>query len=54
MDVEFPSHKLDGNCLTKIKRNAKALDIEGMLDAEIRLRLDEDEGGRRSVTGGSG
>ncbi|CAN5501171.1 HsdR family type I site-specific deoxyribonuclease [soil metagenome] len=42
----FPSYKLDENYLTKIKDldpNAKALEIEAMLDAEIRLRLDEDE-----------
>jgi type I restriction enzyme R subunit len=46
LDDEFPSYTLDENYLTKIKPfdpNAKALDIEGMLDAEIRIRLDEDE-----------
>ena len=42
----FPTYKLDENYLTKIKDmnpDAKALDIEAMLDAEIRIRLDEDE-----------
>jgi type I site-specific restriction-modification system R (restriction) subunit len=46
LDGQFPSYTLDENYLTKIKSldpNAKALDIEGMLDAEIRIRLDEDE-----------
>jgi len=46
LDHQFPSYTLDENYLTKIKAldpNAKALDIEGMLDAEIRIRLDEDE-----------
>jgi type I restriction enzyme R subunit len=46
LDDQFPSYKLDENYLTKIKPldpNAKALDIEAMLDAEIRIRLDEDE-----------
>lgn len=42
----FPSYTLDENYLTKVKDldpNAKALEIEAMLDAEIRLRLDEDD-----------
>ncbi len=46
LDDQFPSYTLDENYLTKIKPldpNAKALDIEAMLDAEIRIRLDEDE-----------
>jgi type I restriction enzyme, R subunit len=46
LDDQFPSYQLDENYLTKIKPldpNAKALDIEAMLDAEIRIRLDEDE-----------
>lgn len=46
IEDEFPSYKLDEDYLTKIKDvdpNAKALDIEAMLDAEIRIRLDEDE-----------
>ena len=46
LDDEFPSYTLDENYLTRIKDfdpDAKALDIEGMLDAEIRIRLDEDE-----------
>ncbi len=46
IEDEFPTYKLDENYLTKIKEinpDAKALDIEAMLDAEIRIRLDEDE-----------
>lgn len=46
IDDEFPTYTLDENYLTKIKDmnpDAKALDIEAMLDAEIRIRLDEDE-----------
>lgn len=46
IEEEFPTYKLDENYLTKIKNmnpDAKALDIEAMLDAEIRIRLDEDE-----------
>jgi len=46
IEEEFPTYKLDENYLTKIKDmtpDAKALDIEAMLDAEIRIRLDEDE-----------
>jgi type I restriction enzyme R subunit len=46
LNDEFPSYTLDENYLTKIKPfdpDTKALDIEGMLDAEIRIRLDEDE-----------
>ena len=46
IEDEFPTYKLDENYLTKIREmnpDAKALDIEAMLDAEIRIRLDEDE-----------
>lgn len=46
IEDQFPTYKLDENYLTKIKDmnpDAKALDIEAMLDAEIRIRLDEDE-----------
>ncbi|MBI4446309.1 MAG: HsdR family type I site-specific deoxyribonuclease [Acidobacteria bacterium] len=46
IEDEFPTYKLDENYLTKIKDmnpDAKALDIEAMLDAEIGIRLDEDE-----------
>jgi type I restriction enzyme R subunit len=46
IEEEFPNYKLDENYLTKIKDmnpDAKALDIEAMLDAEIRIHLDEDE-----------
>ncbi len=46
IEDDFPTYKLDENYLTKIKDmnpDAKALDIEAMLDAEIRIRLDEDE-----------
>jgi type I restriction enzyme R subunit len=46
IEDEFPTYKLDENYLTKIKDlnpDAKALEIEAMLDAEIRIRLDEDE-----------
>jgi len=46
IEDEFPTYELDENYLTKIKDmnpDAKALDIEAMLDAEIRIRLDEDE-----------
>ncbi len=46
LEDEFPSYKLDENYLTKIEDqspDAKALDIEAMLDAEIRLRLDDDD-----------
>ena len=46
LEDEFPSYTLDEDYLTKIEPldpNAKALDIEAMLDAEIQIRLDEDE-----------
>ena len=43
---EFPTYVLDEHFLTKIKDkkpDAKALDIEAMLTAELRIRLDQDE-----------
>ena len=46
IERDFPSYTLDEKYLTKIRDmepDAKALDIEAMLDAEIRIRLDEDE-----------
>jgi type I restriction enzyme R subunit len=46
LETDFPSYILDENYLTKVEDlppDAKALDIEAMLDAEIRVRLDEDE-----------
>jgi type I restriction enzyme R subunit len=46
LETDFPSYTLDEHFLTKVEPlepDAKALDIEGMLDAEIRVRLDEDE-----------
>jgi type I restriction enzyme R subunit len=46
LETDFPSYVLDENYLTKVEPlepDAKALDIEAMLDAEIRVRLDEDE-----------
>src|SRR5205085_10112740 len=46
LETDFPSYVLDENYLTKIdplEPDAKALDIEAMLTAEIRIRLDEDE-----------
>jgi len=46
IEKDFPNYVLDENYLTKIKDldpDAKALEIEAMLDAEIRIRLDEDE-----------
>ncbi len=46
LETDFPSYALDEHYLTKIEPlepDAKALDIEAMLDAEIRVRLDEDE-----------
>lgn len=46
LETDFPSYVLDEHYLTKIEPlepDAKALDIEAMLDAEIRVRLDEDE-----------
>lgn len=46
LDKEFPSYVLDEHFLTKLKDSkpdAKALDIEAMLTAELRVRLDQDE-----------
>jgi type I restriction enzyme R subunit len=46
LETDFPTYVLDENYLTKLEPlepDAKALDIETMLDAEIRIRLDEDE-----------
>jgi type I restriction enzyme R subunit len=46
LEDEFPTYTLDEKYLTKIRAlepDAKALEIEAMLDAEIRVRLDEDE-----------
>ena len=46
LETEFPSYVLDENFLTKLKDkkpDAKALDIEAMLSAELRIRLDQDE-----------
>jgi type I restriction enzyme R subunit len=46
LEADFPTYILDENYLTKIghlEPDSKALDIEAMLDAEIRVRLDEDE-----------
>lgn len=42
---EFPTYVLDENYLTKLKDldpDAKALDIEAMLAAELKVRIDED------------
>jgi type I restriction enzyme, R subunit len=46
LEKEFPAYVLDEHFLTKIKDkkpDAKALDIEAMLTAELRVRLDQDE-----------
>lgn len=46
LETDFPSYVLDEHYLTKVESlepDAKALDIEAMLDAEVRVRLDEDE-----------
>jgi type I restriction enzyme R subunit len=46
LEADFPTYVLDEHYLTKVEPlepDAKALDIEAMLDAEIRVRLDEDE-----------
>ena len=46
LETEFPTYVLDEHFLTKLKDkkpDAKALDIEGMLSAELRIRLDQDE-----------
>lgn len=46
LEKEFPAYVLDEHFLTKLKGkkpDAKALDIEAMLSAELRIRLDQDE-----------
>jgi len=46
LEKEFPTYVLDEHFLTKLKDkkpDAKALDIEAMLSAELRIRLDEGE-----------
>lgn len=46
LEKEFPTYVLDEHFLTKLKDkkpDAKALDIEAMLTAELRIRLDQDE-----------
>ena len=46
LEREFPTYVLDEHFLTKLKDkkpDAKALDIEAMLSAELRIRLDQDE-----------
>ncbi|MBV5273781.1 MAG: type I restriction endonuclease subunit R [Lamprocystis purpurea] len=46
LEIEFPTYVLDEHFLTKLKDkkpDAKALEIEAMLSAELRIRLDQDE-----------
>lgn len=46
LEKEFPTYVLDEHFLTKLKGknpDAKALDIEAMLTAELRIHLDQDE-----------
>jgi type I restriction enzyme R subunit len=46
LDAEFPSYVLDEHFLTKLKDkkpDAKTLEIEAMLTAELGVRLDQDE-----------
>jgi type I restriction enzyme R subunit len=46
LETEFPTYVLDEHFLTKLKDkkpDAKALDIEAMLTAELRIRLDQDD-----------
>jgi type I restriction enzyme R subunit len=46
LEKEFPTYVLDEHFLTKLKDkkpDAKALDIEAMLTAELRIHLDQDE-----------
>jgi type I restriction enzyme R subunit len=46
LEKEFPTYKLDEHFLTKIKNkkpDAKALDIEAMLTAELRIRVGQDD-----------
>ena len=52
LETEFPTYVLDEHFLTKLKDknpDAKALDIEAMLSAELRIRLDQDENFRLAV-----
>jgi type I restriction enzyme R subunit len=47
LETEFPTYVLDEHFLTKLKDkkpDAKALDTEAMLSAELRIRLDQDDG----------
>ncbi|MBL8414776.1 MAG: SAM-dependent DNA methyltransferase [Propionivibrio sp.] len=46
LETEFPTYVLDEHFLSKLKDknpDAKALDIEAMLSAELRIRMDQDE-----------
>ncbi|WP_295587668.1 type I restriction endonuclease subunit R [uncultured Lamprocystis sp.] len=46
LEIAFPTYVLDEHFLTKLKDkkpDAKALEIEAMLSAELRIRLDQDE-----------
>jgi type I restriction enzyme, R subunit len=46
LEKDFPTYVLDEHFLTKLKNkkpDAKALDIEAMLTAELRIRLDQDD-----------
>jgi len=46
LETEFPTYVLDEHFLTKLKDkkpDTKALDIEAMLSAELRIRLDQDD-----------
>lgn len=46
LEREFPTYVLDEHFLTRLEDktpDAKALDIEAMLTAELRIRLDQDE-----------
>ncbi len=46
LETDFPTYVLDENFLTKLKDkkpDAKALDIEAMLTAELRIHLDRDD-----------
>jgi len=46
LEKEFPTYVLDEHFLTKLKDknpDAKALDIEAMLTAELRIHLDQDD-----------
>ncbi len=46
LETEFPTYVLDEHFLTKLrdkKPDAQALDIEAMLSAELRVRVDQDD-----------